>query len=93
MFPLEPQDGFGRIAAQTAKQVIIQKIREAEKLSILDEFAHKKGEIVSGIVQRIERGALYIDLGRTTGVMPYDEQIPGEHYRTNERIRDRKSVV
>lgn len=87
VFPLEPQDDFGRIAAQTAKQVIIQKIREAEKLSILDEFAHKKGEIVSGIVQRIERGALYIDLGRTTGVMPYDEQIPGERYRTNERIR------
>ncbi len=87
VFPLEPQGNFGRIAAQTAKQVIIQKIREAEKLSILDEFAHKKGEVVSGIVQRIERGALYIDLGRTTGVMPYEEQIPGERYRTGERIR------
>ncbi|HQU07778.1 MAG: hypothetical protein B7X04_02480 [Parcubacteria group bacterium 21-54-25] len=87
VFPLEPQDDFGRIAAQTAKQVIIQKIREAEKLSILDEFAHKKSEVVSGIVQRIERGALYVDLGRTTGVMPYEEQIPGERYRTGERIR------
>ncbi len=87
VFPLEPQDDFGRIAAQTAKQVIIQKIREAEKLSILDEFAHKKNEIVSGTVQRIERGSLYIDLGRTTGIIPYEEQIPGERYRTGERIR------
>jgi len=87
IFPLEPQDDFGRIAAQTAKQVVIQKIREAEKLSILDEFAHKKGEIVSGIVQRIERGAIFIDLGRATGIIPYEEQIPGERYRTGERIR------
>lgn len=87
VFPLEPQDDFGRIAAQTAKQVVIQKIREAEKLSILDEFGHKKGEVVSGIVQRIERGSLFIDLGRATGVIPYEEQIPGERYRTGERIR------
>lgn len=87
VFPLEPQDDFGRIAAQTAKQVIIQKIREAEKLSILEEFASKKEEIVSGVVQRVERGALYIDLGRTTGIIPYEEQIPGERYRPGERIR------
>jgi transcription termination/antitermination protein NusA len=87
VFPLEPQDDFGRIAAQTAKQVVIQKIREAEKLSILDEFGHKKGEVVSGTVQRIERGSLFIDLGRATGVIPYEEQIPGERYRTGERIR------
>lgn len=87
IFPLEPQDDFGRIAAQTAKQVVIQKIREAEKLSILDEFAHKKGEIVSGVVQRIERGAIFIDLGRATGIIPYEEQIPGERYRPGERIR------
>ncbi len=87
VFPLEPQDDFGRIAAQTAKQVIIQKIREAEKLSILEEFASKKNEIVSGIVQRVERGSLYIDLGRTTGIIPYEEQIPGERYRPGERIR------
>ena len=87
IFPLEPQDDFGRIAAQTAKQVVIQKIREAEKLSILDEFGHKKGEIVSGIVQRVERGALYVDLGRATGIIPYEEQIPGERYRPGERIR------
>jgi N utilization substance protein A len=67
--------------------VVIQKIREAEKLSILEEFGHKKGEIVSGIVQRMERGALFIDLGRATGIIPYEEQIPGERYRPGERIR------
>ncbi|MDR3547851.1 MAG: transcription termination factor NusA [Candidatus Pacebacteria bacterium] len=87
VFPLEPQDDFGRIAAQTAKQVIIQKIREAEKLSVLDEFGTKKGEIVSGIVQRMERGAIFIDLGRATGIIPYEEQIPGERFRTGERIQ------
>lgn len=87
VFPLEPKDDFGRIAAQTAKQVVIQKIREAEKLSILDEFGHKKGEIVSGIVQRVERGSLFVDLGRATGIIPYEEQIPGERYRMGERIR------
>jgi N utilization substance protein A len=87
VFPLEPQDDFGRIAAQTAKQVVIQKVREAEKHSMLEEFGEKKGEIVGGVVQRMERGALFIDLGRTTGVIPYEEQIPGERYRPGERIR------
>jgi N utilization substance protein A len=87
VFPLEPQDDFGRIAAQTAKQVIIQKIREAEKLSVLEEFGTKKGEIVSGTVQRMERGAIFIDLGRATGIIPYEEQIPGERFRTGERIQ------
>jgi N utilization substance protein A len=87
VFPLEPQDDFGRIAAQTAKQVVIQKVREAEKLSMMEEFSEKKGQIVSGIVQRMERGALFIDLGRTTGIIPYEEQIPGERYRMGERIR------
>ena len=87
VFPLEPQDDFGRIAAQTAKQVIIQKIREAEKVSVLDEFGSKKGEIVSGLVQRMERGAIFIDLGRATGIIPYEEQIPGERFRPGERIQ------
>ena len=87
IFPLEPQDDFGRIAAQTAKQVVIQKIREAEKLSILDEFGGKRGEIVSGSVQRVERGSIFVDLGRATGVIPYEEQIPGERFRPGERIR------
>jgi len=86
IFPLEPQDDFGRIAAQTAKQVVIQKVREAEKLSMMEEFSEKKGEIVGGIVQRIERGAIFVDLGRTTGIIPYEEQIPGERYRMGERI-------
>lgn len=87
IFPLEPQDDFGRIAAQTAKQVVIQKVREAEKHSMMEEFGEKKGEIVSGSVQRMERGALFVDLGRTTGIIPYEEQIPGERYRPGERIR------
>jgi len=87
VFPLEPKDEFGRIAAQTAKQVIIQKIREAEKESALKEFGQKEGDIVAGHVQRFERGNLYIDLGRVTGVMPYDEQIPGERFKPGERIR------
>lgn len=87
MFPLESKDDFGRIAAQTAKQVIIQKIREAEKESALKEFGQKAGDIIIGHVQRFERGNLYIDLGRVTGVMPYDEQIPGERFKPGERIR------
>ncbi len=87
VFPLEPKDDFGRIAAQTAKQVIIQKIREAEKESALKEFGQKEGDIIIGHVQRFERGNLYIDLGRVTGVMPYDEQIPGERFKPGERIR------
>ena len=86
-FPLETHDDFGRIAAQTAKQVIIQKIREAEKVSVVAEYGKKTGEIISGTVQRQERGNLYIDLGRATGILPYDEQIPGERYRQGERIR------
>jgi transcription termination/antitermination protein NusA len=87
IFPLEPKEDFGRIAAQTAKQVIIQKIREAEKESALAEFGQKEGDIIVGHVQRFERGNLYIDLGRVTGVMPYDEQIPGERFKPGERIR------
>jgi len=87
VFALEPKDDFGRIAAQTAKQVIIQKIREAEKESALAEFEEKEGDIVTGHVQRFERGNLYVDLGRVTGVMPYDQQVPGERYRPGERVR------
>lgn len=86
-FPLEPQEDFGRIAAQTAKQVIMQKIREAEKVSIIEEYGEREGEVVSGHVQRFERGNLFVDLGRATGVLPYEEQIPGERYRQGERIR------
>ncbi len=87
IFPLDNQDDFGRIAAQTAKQVIVQKIREAERESIVSEFASREGTIVSGIVQRIERGTVFIDLGRTTAILPFEEQIQSERLRPSERIR------
>jgi N utilization substance protein A len=87
VFPLETKDDYGRIAAQTAKQVIIQRIREAEKVSILDEYEEREGDIIVGKVQKIERGNVFIDLGRTTALLPYEEQIPGEFYRQGERIR------
>lgn len=87
IFPLDAKDDYGRIAAQTAKQVIIQKIREAEKSSVLDEFAQRGEEIVTGLIQRIERGNIFIDLGRATGLLGYEDQIPGERYRTGERLR------
>ena len=86
-FPLEVHEDFGRIAAQAAKQVILQSIREAERLSIKEEFVDKEGEIVSGVVQRFERGNVYIDLGRAVGVMFYNESVPGEHYRVGQRLR------
>ena len=86
-FPLETKEEFGRIAAQAAKQVILQKIREAERDSMMEEFGEREGEIVTGHVQRFERGNLFIDLGRATGILPFEEQIPGERYRQGERIR------
>ncbi|HEY0907783.1 MAG TPA: transcription termination factor NusA [Candidatus Paceibacterota bacterium] len=87
LFSLESKDDFGRIAAQTAKQVIIQKIREAEKVSVLGEYGKREGDIVSGTVQRIERGTIFIDMGRATGVLPFEEQIRSEHFKQGERIR------
>jgi N utilization substance protein A len=87
VFPLEAKEDYGRIAAQTAKQVIMQKIREAEKISVFNEYGEKEGEIVSGTVQRIERGNIFVDMGRATAILPYEEQIPGERYRQGERIR------
>ncbi len=87
IFPLEPKDDYGRIAAQTAKQVIIQRIREAERSSIIDEYGGKENEIISGVVQKLERGNAYIDFNRATGILPHDEQIPGEYYRRGERIK------
>lgn len=86
-FPLETKVDFGRIASQTAKQNILQKIREAERESILSEFKNKEGEIVSGTIQRTERGTTYVDIGRATGVMFYSESIPGEYPRIGERMR------
>ncbi|MCX6738964.1 MAG: transcription termination factor NusA [Candidatus Parcubacteria bacterium] len=87
VFPLETKEDFGRIAAQTAKQVIIQKIREAEKSTTMDEFGKKEGEIVNGMVQRIEKGNIFVDLGKTTAILPYEEQISREKYRQGERIK------
>ncbi len=87
IFPLEPKSDFGRIASQTAKQVIMQKIREAEKVSVLGEYGEKEGDIVTGTVQRIERGNIFVDMGRATGILPYEEQIPGERYSQGERVR------
>ncbi len=87
IFPLEGQEDYGRIAAQTAKQVIMQKIREAEKVSVLGEYGKREGEIVTGTVQRMERGNIFVDMGRATGLLPYEEQIPGERFGQGERIR------
>jgi N utilization substance protein A len=87
MFPLETHEDFGRIAAQTAKQVILQKLRESERDSILNEWRGREGQIVSGVIQRFERGNIFVDLGRTIGVMFGNESIPGEHYRAGERLR------
>ncbi len=86
-FPLESKGEYGRIAAQTAKQVIMQKIREAERSSVLSEFGEREGDIVSGSVQRVERGNIFVDMGRATGLLPFEEQIRGERYRQGERIR------
>jgi transcription termination/antitermination protein NusA len=87
IFPLEAKDDYGRIAAQTAKQVIIQKIREAERTSIIDEYGGKEGEVISGIVQKVERGNVYIDFNRATGILPAEEQIPGEYWERGQRLR------
>ena len=87
VFPLETKEDFGRIAAQTAKQVIIQKIREAEKNTTMEEFGHKEGGIVSGTVQRVEKGNVFVDLGKSTAILPYEEQITREHFRPGERIK------
>lgn len=85
--PLETHGDYGRIAAQTAKQVIIQRVREAEREAIYDEFKEKQGGVVSGVVQRIEGRNVYLDLGRTTAILPAEEQVPHEHYRIGERIK------
>ena len=86
-FPLESHADFGRIAAQTAKQVVLQKLREAERGSVIKEFQGKVDEIVSGVIQRFDRGNVFIDLGRVTGIMFPNESIPGEHYKSGDRMR------
>ena len=86
-FPLEIKEDFGRIAAQTAKQVIIQRIREAEREGVMKEFGGQENEIVSGIVQKIEHGNAFVDFGQVVGLLPYEEQIPNESLRRGQRIK------
>ena len=81
-----PKD-FGRIAAQTAKQVIIQKLREAEREIMFKEFNDRKGEIVTGIVQKVDKNIVVLDLGKLEGIMPVKEQIKTEKYKVNDKIK------
>jgi N utilization substance protein A len=85
--PLPAKQDYGRIAAQTAKQVILQKIREAEKETIATEYRAKEREIISGLIQRIEGNAVLIDIGKTLGILNREEQIPGEFYRQGQRMK------
>ncbi|MBM4368908.1 MAG: S1 RNA-binding domain-containing protein, partial [Deltaproteobacteria bacterium] len=80
-------DDLGRIAAQTAKQVIIQKIRDAEREMTFSEFKDRKGEIITGIVRRFEKGNIIVDLGRAEALLPKREQVPTETYRQGDRIQ------
>jgi N utilization substance protein A len=79
--------GFGRIDAQTAKQVIFQKVRDAEREIIYNEYIHRKGEIITGIARRVERGNLVIDLGKTDALLPRTEIIPGEQFKPGDRVQ------
>jgi transcription termination/antitermination protein NusA len=85
--PLQTDRNFGRIASQTAKQVILQKLREAERDSIIETFKSKEGQVISGIVQRVEENMVFLDIGRTIGYLPKTEQTPGEFYRPGQRIK------
>ena len=78
---------FGRIAAQSAKQVIIQKLKDAEKDAVYASFIERRGEIINGIVQRVDRGDIIVNLGQTEGILPVREQVPKESYRRGDRIR------
>jgi len=78
--------GFGRIAAQTAKQVIIQRVRDAERENIYNEYKDRKGELITGIVRRFERGNIIVDLGRAEAILPVREQVPRESYRSGDRV-------
>ena len=84
---LEAKKDYGRIAAQTAKQVIMQRIREAEKEGIFSEYKSKEGEIISGIIQRVEGRNVFLDIGKTLGILPREEQVSGEFYRPGQRLK------
>jgi N utilization substance protein A len=87
IIPLETKIDYGRIAAQTAKQVILQKLKETERELIFQEYKSKEGQIVSGIVQRVEPKAVYLNIGKTLGILPKEEQVPGEFYKPGQRLR------
>lgn len=87
MVPVQTSITFGRIAAQTAKQVILQRIREAERDALYDEFVEREGDLVTGTVQSVSHGTLTISLGRAEAVMPRQHQIPGERYRPHDKVR------
>ncbi len=84
---LEIKTDYGRIASQTAKQVILQRIREVEKETLFEEYKSKEGEIISGIIQRIEGRNIFVDIGKTIGILPKEEQVPGEFYRPGQRLK------
>src|SRR3989344_1838264 len=85
--PLESHDEFGRVAAQTAKQVIIQRIREAERETMFEEYKEKEGQVVNGIVQRVEGRNVFVDLGKSVGILFPSEQIEGENYRVGQHLK------
>jgi len=85
--PLKAEASYGRIAAQTAKQVILQRLKEVERNAVLDEYKDKEGEIISGTIQRVEGKNIFFDIGKTLGILLPLEQIPGEHYRVGDRYR------
>lgn len=85
-YQVTPKD-FGRIAAQTAKQVVVQRIREAERGMVFDNYIERQGEMVTGVVQRISNGTIFVDMGKTEALLPVTEQVPGEKYNVNDRIK------
>ena len=85
-YQVTPKD-FGRIAAQTAKQVVVQRIREAERGMVFDNYIERQGEMVTGVVQRISNGTIFVDMGKKEALLPVTEQVPGEKYNVNDRIK------
>lgn len=83
---ITPND-FSRVGAQSAKQAILQRIHEAERDLVYNEFAHKEGELLAGVIQRVENRGVIVDLGRTEGLLPPDEQVPGERYRIGQHLK------
>ena len=85
-YQVTPKD-FGRIAAQTAKQVVVQRLREAERGMIFDDYITRQGEIVTGTVQRMAGETIFVNLGKTEGILSVNEQTPGERYKVNDRLK------